>query len=187
MPKKVDPREGGWITAALLLIVLLVVIAGMFVYSGGYNVAATVPDSRPMRRLLSFTSDRSVHAHAGEITTVPPLGDSAQLIEGAREYDAMCAQCHAAPGHDRGYVGKGLYPRPPHLTHVFHDWNDREVFWIVKNGIKLTGMPAFGPTHDDASLWAIVAFLHRFPDMSPARYDAWVAAARRLPARGSAR
>ena len=82
----------------------------------------------------------------------------------------MCVQCHGAPGKERGEIGKGLTPRPPSLIDAVPLWSSSELFWIVKNGIQMTGMPAFGPTHDDDRIWAIVSFVQQLPRMSPTQY-----------------
>jgi mono/diheme cytochrome c family protein len=82
----------------------------------------------------------------------------------------MCAACHGAPGKERGEIGKGLNPSPPNLAEVASSWSSAELFWILKNGIKMTGMPAFGPTHSDARLWSIVAFVMQLPKLTPDDY-----------------
>jgi mono/diheme cytochrome c family protein len=70
----------------------------------------------------------------------------------------------------RSAVGKGLRPRAPDLAQAARNWDSGSLFWIVKNGIKMTGMPAFGPTHDDQTIWNIVAFVSRLPDITPEQY-----------------
>ena len=82
----------------------------------------------------------------------------------------MCVTCHGAPGVERGTLGKGINPKPPNLAKEAGEWSDRELFWITKHGIKLAGMPAFGVTHSDEELWAIVAFLRRLETMSAEEY-----------------
>jgi mono/diheme cytochrome c family protein len=162
----------GIITAALVVVGLCLA----FGYSGVYDVAATSPHLAATRWLLDLTRDRSIRARARGIT-VPPLDDSTLVELGAGHYHEMCVDCHGAPGVDRGDIGQGLYPRPPHLDHAVRDWSDAELYWIVRNGIKLTGMPAFGPTHDERALWGIVAFIRKLPDMKPTDYKRMVEAA----------
>src|SRR3546814_5639660 len=67
-------------------------------------------------------------------------------------------------------MGKGTNPAPPELSETVHKWTPAELFWIVKYGLKMTGMPAWGPTHRDDELWAITAFLLRLPELSPEEY-----------------
>ena len=152
----------------------LVVLVGaflLFVYSGEYNVAATQPHYAPVRWALNTTMVNSVRDHAEHIE-VPPLEDSALVRRGFSHYEQMCVMCHGAPGVPRGAVGKGLLPVPPELAEVVPRWNSAELFWIVKHGIKMSGMPAWGVTHEDEKLWEIVAFLRVLSGTSPAEYQA---------------
>jgi mono/diheme cytochrome c family protein len=82
----------------------------------------------------------------------------------------MCEHCHAGPGVERAAWAAGMRPRPPHLTEKAAGWSPQEVFWIVKHGVRMTGMPAFGPSHDERTLWAIAAFVKELPAMTPERY-----------------
>ena len=83
----------------------------------------------------------------------------------------MCVDCHLAPGMDSSEIRQGLLPKPPKLQEVVDEWKPAELFWIIKNGVKMTGMPAWGPTHSDAKIWAIVAFLEKLPHMTAAQYQ----------------
>lgn len=143
----------------------------LFVYSGEYNVAATQPHYAPVRWALNTVMVNSVRDHA-EHVAVPSLEDSALIRRGFSHFEQMCVMCHGAPGVPRGAVGKGLLPVPPELAEVVPRWSLAELFWIVKHGIKMTGMPAWGVTHEDEKLWAIVAFLRMLPETSPAEYQA---------------
>jgi mono/diheme cytochrome c family protein len=150
-------------------ILVLVVGALVVIFTGSYNVAATAPHTQITRWLMNTTQKRSVAARADEVHAQPPV-DSAMLREGFEEYREMCVACHGAPGVERGMVGKGINPKPPDLAKESGEWNDRELFWITKHGIKMAGMPAFGVTHSDEELWGIVAFLRRLESMSPEEY-----------------
>ena len=79
--------------------------------------------------------------------------------------------CHGAPGQEPAEIAKGLWPETPDLKKAVPDWTPGELFWITKNGIKFTAMPAWGPTHDDDKIWDIVAFLERLPSVSPSEYQ----------------
>jgi mono/diheme cytochrome c family protein len=81
----------------------------------------------------------------------------------------MCTGCHLAPGMDDSEIRHGLNPRPPNLTRFAPD--PAEAFWIIKHGIRMTGMPAWGPTHDDQKIWAMVAYLQKQPKMSAGEYQ----------------
>ncbi len=161
-------KIAGIIISVLVAELILLVV---FVHTGIYNVAVTSPDPRPIRWIFSTTSDNSVEHHAKGIP-VPSLSDSSMIKEGFDHYDEMCVGCHGAPGVDRSEIGKGLYPHGPNLVHSAKEMPPEELFWVAKNGIKSTGMPAFGPTHSDEKLWAIVAFLERMKEMKPEEYMA---------------
>ncbi len=115
--------------------------------------------------------ERSVRHHARKIQ-VPSLADPEIVQAGALSYDAMCSPCHGAPGASLPEMAQGFDPQPPALAEEVKEWTPAELFWITKHGIKLTGMPAWGPTHNDQELWEIVAFLEKLPTLSPADYQA---------------
>ena len=100
-----------------------------------------------------------------------------QMLEaGATAYKSMCQHCHAGLGVERDKWASGMRPRPPHLVEAAADWEQNEIFWIAKQGVKMSGMPAFGPTHDDQTLWGVAAFVKQLPGMDAARYSAMGAA-----------
>ena len=155
---------------ALIVVLLVGLIGGLsIVLSGAFNVAATDPDSAMTEWMLHTTMRRSVAMRSSGIVA-PKSFTEAQARDGFGEFSAMCAGCHGAPGRMRSAVGKGLRPRAPDLAQAARNWDSGSLFWIVKNGIKMTGMPAFGPTHDDQTIWNVVAFVSRLPDMTPEQY-----------------
>jgi len=160
---------------AVFAVSALLVASLGFMLSGVFNVAADDPHWAATRWLLEAARDRSIAARAGGIT-VPPLGDPKQIAIGAEHYSQMCAKCHLAPGTESSELRRGLYPPPPNLVEHASDLSPQETFWIIKHGLKMTGMPAWGATHDDGSIWAIVAFLHKLPELSPEAYRAIVGA-----------
>jgi mono/diheme cytochrome c family protein len=91
---------------------------------------------------------------------------------GFSHYRGMCQECHGGPGVDPEDLAKGLNPAPPSLNDAAKDFTASELFWTTKNGIRMTGMPAWAPTHSDEVIWDIVAFLETLPGMSPADYQA---------------
>jgi len=151
-------------------LVLIAVIAGVVVmYSGVVNVAATNPHNPITAMILGTTMDNSVRAHARGITA-PPLEDEKMIMAGFRHYREMCVGCHLAPGIKSSEIRKGLMPEPPKLQEAVDEWQPAELFWVIKNGVKMTGMPAWGPTHSDEKIWAMVAFLEKLPHMTAEQY-----------------
>jgi plastocyanin/cytochrome c5 len=112
-----------------------------------------------------------VRVRAADVA-VPDL-ERAELIEqGFATFDGTCAPCHGAPGVERSPIGQNQTPRPPEIADALATWNAAELFWITRHGIKMTGMPAWGPELADDEIWAIVAFMQVLPGLSPQDYEA---------------
>jgi mono/diheme cytochrome c family protein len=140
------------------------------VYLGVFNVAADVPHSAVVFAAMELVRDRSIAVRIKDVQ-VPPLDDPELVADGAEHYAAMCVDCHLAPGMKQSELREGLYPQPPDLSERI-DAAPAEKFWIIKHGIKMSAMPAWGKTHDDQSIWGIVAFLQRLPELTPEQYRA---------------
>ena len=162
------------ITALLAVIAIGVLAAVGYAYSGLYDVSATSSHSGILSWLLSTTSHASVERRAGEID-VPDLDDMALTLAGVNDFAGMCAGCHGAPGQAPEAMGQGLNPAPPDLAESAAHMTPAELFWVTKNGLKMTGMPAWGATHDDSALWPVVAFMTRLPGLDGAGYEALLA------------
>ncbi|MDI3260746.1 MAG: cytochrome c [Sinobacteraceae bacterium] len=163
------------IKTLFVLLIIAVVGLGVYVYSGAYDIGADVPHTRFVYWLMSTLRDRSIAAHARDIR-VPDLNDPKMILEGAGQYAAMCSTCHLAPGYDQSETWEGLYPRPPKL-YQGTSLTPAEIFWVIKHGIKLSGMPAWGASHEDDELWAVTAFVMQLPKLSPQQYKDMVARA----------
>jgi len=157
--------SGAFITVLTLLVIFL-----LFIYSGWYNVSANEQENGIMKWVLNTTKDRSIEFRSKDIT-VPDLNDSSMLKEGFEHYNEMCVSCHGAPGLEETEVSVGLNPTAPFLVKVSKEIDPKELFWITKNGIKMTGMPAWGKTHSDEKIWAIVAFVKKLPNMTAEEYQ----------------
>ena len=150
---------------------LLLLTVGLFIWFGVYNIAATEKHCPLTTELLEVVRDRSVQLRSEDIA-IPEAISPERLAKGAEDYAAMCAQCHLAPGYSPTEIHRGLYPQPP----VFHNpkhqaHNKAENFWVIKNGIKLTGMPSWGSVHSDDEIWGLVAFIEQLPDMTADQYQ----------------
>ena len=146
----------------------------LFVYSGRYNMGADAPHWAATLDLLTTLRDRSIAAHSADLQA-PDLRDPALISQGAGHYAAMCVDCHLAPGVANSEIRPGLYPQPPNLAQV--RVAPRIAFWAIKHGIKMSAMPAWGASHDDATIWSMVAFVQKLPDLDAAQYQQIVAAA----------
>jgi mono/diheme cytochrome c family protein len=162
------------LVAAALIIV--VGVASLCLYSGIYNIAADVPHSQPIYWFLKTLREHSVAARATGIVVPHDLDDPKRIAAGAGEYAEMCSGCHLAPGMTRTEISRGLYPRAPELRRE-SELTPAEQFWIVKHGVGMTGMPAWGVTHDDELLWDVVAFLRKLPELTADQYQTLVKSA----------
>jgi mono/diheme cytochrome c family protein len=153
-------------------IFFLVVGVAVFTWSGIYNVAATKTHWSGTTWFLNQARERSIHFHSKGISP-PPLKEEKLDEIGFSHYHEMCRLCHGAPGVLPEEFAKGLNPKPPDLTSKdVQELSRAELYWVVKNGIKMTGMPAFGITHTEGELWAMVALVKRLPDLKPEEYKA---------------
>jgi mono/diheme cytochrome c family protein len=150
--------------------VFVMALAGvLLVASGIYDIAAATPHWSVTRWVMEQTRNRSIAMHATGIKVPPGLDDPAKVVMGTEHFAAHCASCHGAPGVPRSEAAEGLYPQPPDLAHAPAHYTQAELFWIVRNGIKMTGMPAWSD-HSDEELWATVAFIEKLPGMTEEDY-----------------
>jgi len=160
------------VVATIGALIAIAVLAGLtVVYTGLFNVATTWDDPGLVRWALETTRETSIERHAAGVTA-PPLDDLKKVENGFRSYREMCAICHTPPGAKDSPVAKGLNPQPPKLEKEVDEISPSELFWVIKNGIRMTGMPGWGVTHEDDELWDIVAFVKTMPKMSKADYRA---------------
>lgn len=158
--------------AAITLALLGVLGAGaaaVVVLAGLYNVAAIHQHTWPVYKLLDFALHRSVQVRADAVD-VPPLAEPALMEKGFLIYRDKCVQCHGAPGVPRDDIGQGMLPLPTNLVETARGKPPGYIYWVVANGIRMTGMPAWGFRLDARDLWAVVAFVERLPELSPGAY-----------------
>ena len=162
----------GILKSACVLLILVALGAGVFIWSGVYNIGADDPYMRTTYALLETLRDRSIGIRASKLT-VPDLSDPAKALQGAGNYNAMCVGCHLAPGMVESELSKGLYPAPPNLSK--YPVELAQAFWVIKHGIKASGMPAWGKSMEDAYIWNMAAFLQKLPTLDAKQYQAMVA------------
>ncbi|WP_150306187.1 c-type cytochrome [Pseudomonas saliphila] len=166
-PKTRQLAKGAAVGLLAIILISLVVVVWV-AYSGAYNVAATQDHQPIVRWTLETTMKNSVSDRAGAVQT--PVLNDAMVAGGAVRYQAMCEHCHGGPGVEKSEWAQGMLPQPPHLPDVVSEWKSNEVFWLAKHGVRMSGMPAFGPTHSDDELWEITAFVMRLPGMTTSEY-----------------
>lgn len=169
-----------WIKWLLLTGTAALLAGAVFLYTGIYPMGADVPHNRITHWLLETLRERSI-ARASAAIPVPDLSSPELLLSGGPDYNDMCAQCHLKPGVNKSDLSIGLYPSPPNLSLASDDHerthdagdsaNAQRQFWIIKHGIKASGMPAWGRTHDDQRIWAMVAFIQKLPTLTPEQYQ----------------
>lgn len=159
-------------TAALTLTLagLAAAAAGALVLRAGwYDTTATSQHLQPVYSLLEQGMRYSVRRHSHDVV-VPPLGAPQQVVRGAAVYHAQCVQCHGAPGVAQAKIGQSMQPLPGPLIDAGERWQPRELYWITKHGIKMSGMPAWQFHLSEADLWAVVAFMGVLPTLSARDY-----------------
>ena len=158
----------------LILTVIVVLLLGalgaaLFVESGFYNIGADDHHTKATLALITQLRDRSIETRLDSIQ--PQLAATPAMIQsGAEHYAVLCVGCHLAPGVTKSELRIGLYPHPPNLAQEDIQ-ESRRAFWIIKHGIKMSAMPAWGKTLDDAAIWDVVAFVRKMPSMAPEDYQ----------------
>ena len=160
-----------------VLFAVCVAIVGVFVVvsSGVVNVGADQEHSPMMYSFLETARNRSIE-NASKDITVPDLGKVDMISSGGADYKDMCAGCHLSPGVESTDFSASLYPKPPNFTKtdVVERYQTKagaqQGFWVIKHGIMASGMPAWGASHDDDRMWAMVAFIRSLPELDEAQY-----------------
>lgn len=161
-----------------------VLAVGAVVFGGLYNVAATEQHFQPVFTLLETAMRQSVRLRARNVQP-PPLADEGMVLRGAACYRDKCEQCHGAPGVAQADIGKSMQPLPGPLVDALKHWKPRELYWLTRHGIRMSGMPAWQHRLSDAEIWSIVAFMQRLPELNAAQYAAAVRQAPATPGCGS--
>ena len=156
--------------------VVVAVLAGIFFFGGFYSVAGTANEPAIVKWALIQVRTASIGRHAKD---TPPanFADPANVQAGARAFlEHGCTNCHGGPGVAWAKYSEGLHPDPPDLKEVVNDRTPEQLFWVIKNGINMTGMPSFALAGaKDEELWKVVAFLKKLPTVSDADFKAWSA------------
>ena len=143
------------------LAICLCVALVAYLLGGFYDVAASQKHFDIVAWSLHHISEASIERHSGDSNKATLATSETSLIQkGAHEFvEEGCIDCHGGPGVEPDKFSRGMRPHPPDLGHVAAHADASEIYWVVKHGIKMTGMPAFGGHIDQDELRAIVAFV----------------------------
>lgn len=147
----------------LALIIVLIVM-----WTGAYDFASSAKHPGVVRSAIDRTFRNWVESGASELSA--PNFSQQQLREGAREFMEYCVHCHGAPGEKAAEWSTGMSPNPPEIAHIAEEWTPEQIFFIVKNGIRMSGMPPFGDTESDQTIWNIAGFVKQIPALGPEGY-----------------
>ncbi|ANN65247.1 c-type cytochrome [Bordetella bronchialis] len=165
-----------WKRVAALTTLVLAAAAGMVaaavLYIGWYDVSATQPHMAPAHRIFDIAARQSIRARVQDIQ-VPDLDAEGRAVSGFKLFRAHCVQCHGAPGLAPEPFARGMMPAPSALAGSAREWSAPEIYQAIRNGIKMTGMPAWKYRLDDDEIWDLVAFIKVLPTLSPADYQRW--------------
>ncbi|MDX9874209.1 MAG: c-type cytochrome [Spongiibacteraceae bacterium] len=164
-----------WRTLGLQLTALALAAAAgalLFAWLGFAPIAASSGHWPVTSWLLHFAMRNSVELRAHAVSDPPDLQDPALVKRGAGHYATACVSCHGAPGQTPAVTTRRMTPPPPLLLSRIPAWRDRELFWIVRHGVKFTAMPAWPTSQRDDEVWAMVAFLRRLPALPASEWRA---------------
>ena len=158
--------------AVLAIAVLVPLGAFAVIKSGLYNVAASHPHTKLTEWITHETMIHSVRRRAAGIEAPAAFSD-AQLVRGFCTYETHCVACHGAAAVAREQWVSGLEPSPPYLLDTTSRFTPQQLFWIAKNGIKMTGMPSWRDSLSDAQIWEVVGFIEAMRRLPPQTYVQW--------------
>jgi mono/diheme cytochrome c family protein len=156
------------------LAIVVSIACAVFFFGGFYSVAGTADDPAAVTWALTRVRTASIGRHAND--TPPASLNEAKMVQtGAKAYATFgCANCHGAPGVKWQKFSEGLHPDPPELKDVAGELSPAQLFWVIKNGINMTGMPSFEQAGaNDDEIWSIVAFVKKLPGVSEVDYKTW--------------
>ena len=166
-------------TKFLLAILVVLLVAGaagaFFVHTGRLPVAATTPPD-VVDRVAMTAKFEAVRRGGNGLQVVLPT-DAASIARGREHYVENCLPCHGGPGVKPAEFAQGMNPGPPDIDGALQNYTDAQLFWVIKNGLRATGMPAFGVNHKDDEIAAIAAFVRRTPRLTPEERKELAAAA----------
>jgi mono/diheme cytochrome c family protein len=160
------PRRRAFVHGVLAAFAAAAMLGAAFILSGVYNVAASARHFYLTEWVLELLLSRSIDTQSAGVEA-PDLSDPALVRLGARHFVSGCQPCHSGPGLEPSPIAQGMYPAAPPLGDNVHDWKDRELFFIIRHGLKYTGMPQWAGYARGDEVWALVAFVRHLRAMTP--------------------
>ena len=157
---------------AVLILAILLLTALAITRFGLMPVSADGPHSKLEARIMPAVLHASIVRHASGETNPVPLNED-NLKAGIDTYKAMCARCHSTPGGNPSVYGQSFYPPAPQLPSGMYPYTDAQLFWVIKHGIRNTGMPAWGGMLSDEEIWQLVSLLKNSQDLPPSVEAHW--------------
>jgi len=159
----------GWLLGLATCALIAVIVIALILSGIIFNTSATQPHSKAVAWGAHFTMINSVARRSrGDVPSVPLTRET--LMAGARQYEAHCIICHGGPGVARAAWASGMLPTPPYLIDASTRWSHAELYNLVHDGVKMTGMPAWGEVESDRQVAEVVAFLEVMPKLSPDQF-----------------
>lgn len=159
-----------WVGAALAFGAVAALGGGLVATTGVVNLSAVPPHPEGWAKLLHYGMRQSVAYHAKQAPPDEPLDSPAMIARGAAQYAMTCENCHGAPGLGQSPVALSMRPEPPLIVDASTRLSDKELFFIVQNGVRYTGMPAWPVQDRPDEVWAMVAFLKAAPKLDAEAY-----------------
>ncbi|WP_265311624.1 c-type cytochrome [Sphingomonas lycopersici] len=163
------PIVAGWFLGVMTCGVVALLVAALFLSGIAFRVGADQPHSKLLAWAIHRTMLSSVRRHARREVPRLPL-DRATLLAGAALYEQRCIACHGGPGIARAYWVSAMLPTPPYLVDASARWSHAELYALIHDGVKMTGMPAWGEISSDREIAQIVALIEAMPMMTPDQF-----------------
>jgi len=162
--------------AGVIGAILIALVAGYLLLQSGFIPANADAKAGGLELWVAGTSLNATLRNQAPKVPDPIALTDANLIQGISLYGQHCAICHgtASGAASASPVARGLYPAPPQLADEgVEDDAEGVSYWKIKHGIRLTGMPAWGPTMNDRQIWTLALFLKHMDKLPPAAQQAW--------------
>lgn len=161
---------GVFVAGVAVAVAAFAVVGLLIVQLGLFDARASTPHSVWFAWATHTTMINRSKRGAAKLTP-PPHFTADEVMAGFLLYDRDCAMCHGGPGFSRARFVEGMNPPPPYLLDIAHKWSPARLYWVVGNGVKMTGMPAWNTTYTRGEVWDAVAFLEALPNLSAADYQ----------------